>query len=90
MFERKEIMVEWYAQIEVLLRKYLRRQNGEYLIHCTKEFLTPIQSGNNINVVMMNKINPWTERFSHYIQMYNEVGMLEIWKVKHIDYYDEK
>ncbi len=88
--ERKEITVEWFAHTEILLKRYLRRQNGEHLIHRSKEPITSVQSGDCVNVIMFNKINPWTERFSRYIQMYNEVGMFEIWNTKHIEIYVEK
>ncbi len=64
--ERKQILIQWFAESEVMLKKYLRRQNGEYIVHRSKYPLSPVQSGNNVNVVMMNKINPWNERFSHY------------------------
>ncbi len=89
-YERKQIMIEWVSLVEILLRKYLTRQNGEYVVHYTKDFITPVQGGNSVKVVMMNTINPWTERFRHYIDQYNEVGIFEAWKAKHIEYYNDK
>ncbi len=89
-FEGKQIMIEWVSLVEVLLEKYLSRQNGEYLVHYTDEFITPVQGGTSTKVVMMNKINPWTERFCHYIDLFNEAGIFEVWKSKHIESYYSK
>ncbi len=88
--ERRQIAIMWFAQTELYLKKYLRRQNGEYVVHRSKDAISTVQSGDNINVVMMNKINPWTERFSHYLHLCNDIGLLEVWKAKHIDIYNEK
>ena len=86
--EGKQVLVEWTPIVDVLVGRFLRRPDGELMVHYTKTLITHVNGG--YDAVMYYPVNPWYDDFNLYLFAYKEQGLDKVWKVRSINFFSQR
>ena len=87
-FEGRRVFVEWKPIVDLLIGKFLRRPDGDLLVHYTYKLLHHVNGG--YDVVSFYAVNPWYKQFNKILYTYKETGLLKRWKDSSITFFSNR
>ncbi len=87
-FEGRSVLIEWKPIVDLLVGKFLRRSDGDLLVHYTFKHLHYVNEG--YDVVSFSAVNPWYNQFDKILYAYKESGLLQVWKERSINFFSNR
>ncbi len=82
------VVIEWKPICDLLVGKFLRRPDGELLVHYTFDLIHHVNTG--YDVVQFPAVNQWYHQFNGILYGYQESGLVLEWKKGSINFFSDK
>ncbi len=64
-YEGKQVYLDYKTMLDLMTGSFLRRPNGDLMVHYTGELATHINGG--YDAVAFYPLSPWRKRFDRYL-----------------------
>ncbi len=64
-YEGDQVFVDYTTMLDLMTGNFLRRPNGDLMVHYTGRFVTPVNGG--YESVSFYPLSPWRTRFDKYL-----------------------